>query len=358
MRFFSFLVIVMIGAPVHAQTNPAKKKLIEFGWDMPDTAFMRAHIADMEQRPFDGCVFRVMYRRPDGKPASFMTEAWGKIKISQEQLAPAIDDLKHTPFKRLTDNFLRLNVQPGNVDWFDEFSAIVGNARLAARVAHEGNAAGILLDTEMYSAPLWDYRKQRDASKKSFQEYAKAAHDRGREIMQAFQAEYPSIKIFLTYGYSLPLAQGAKEPAKLAEIDYGLLVPFLDGMVEAAEGNTRIIDGFEISYGWKQDSEFADGVAMMRKGVLPLVSDREKYARVLSCGFGLWLDRDWQKLGWDTRDVSKNYFTPTTFGHSLKSALGHCDQYVWIYSQKVKWWNKTPENLPTEYLRAIEDARR
>jgi hypothetical protein len=356
----TLFIFVLLAVVASAQTRPTKK-LIEFGWDMPDTAFMRQHFADMDKLPFDGCVFRVMYLRPDGKLASFMNEAWGRVKLTDAQIARAIDDLQHAPFKKVTDNFVRLNVTPGDVDWFDDFSAIASNARLAAKIAREGKCAGILFDTEMYAAHLWDYRKQRDRATKSFDAYAQQVHAHGREFMQAIQDEYPGIKIFLTFGYSLPLVQGAKTREKLATIDYGLLVPFLDGMFEVADGATRIIDGFEISYGWKQDSEFDDGISMMRKGVLPIVADPEKYDRVVSCGFGLWLDRDWQKLGWDTTDVSKNYFTPESFEHSLRSALKHSDEYVWIYSQKPKWWTprdgKT-QNVPDEYLKAMEKARK
>ena len=35
------------------------KKLIEFGWDEPDTGFLRRHRDQLEQTPFDGCVFHV-----------------------------------------------------------------------------------------------------------------------------------------------------------------------------------------------------------------------------------------------------------------------------------------------------------
>ncbi len=356
MHFCWSLAIVVLCLPVLAQTRPSNKKVIEFGWDMPDTAFMRQHIAEMEKRPFDGCVFRVMYRKSDGRIGSLMSEAWGREKLTEAQLAPAIDDLKHTHSDRLTDNFLRLNVQPGDVDWFDVFSAVVNNARLAAKVAREGNCAGILFDTEMYSAQLWTYASQRDAKTKSFDAYAAQVRTRGREFMTALQTEFPNIKVFLTYGYSLPLVEGAKDASKLPQIHYGLLPAFLDGMLDVANDKTKIIDGFEISYGWKQDSEFDDGVKMMRKGALPLVANPDKYAHFLSSGFGLWLDRDWQKLGWNTKDVSKNYFPPEVFENSLRSALRHSDEYVWIYTQKVRWWNL--QNLPPAYLKAIEDAKR
>src|ERR1044071_3921248 len=48
------------------------KKLIEFGWDEPDPAFMRQHIAEMEASPFDGCVYHLTYRKPDGSEGLFI----------------------------------------------------------------------------------------------------------------------------------------------------------------------------------------------------------------------------------------------------------------------------------------------
>jgi hypothetical protein len=38
----------------------------------------------------------------------------------------------------------------------------------------------------------------------------------------------------------------------LAECHYGLLAPFVDGLLEAARGRTRLVDGHEISNGYKQ----------------------------------------------------------------------------------------------------------
>ena len=45
-----------------AGTDRPVKRLIEFGWDEPDTAFLRGHLAELERTPFDGCVFHVMAR--------------------------------------------------------------------------------------------------------------------------------------------------------------------------------------------------------------------------------------------------------------------------------------------------------
>src|ERR1051325_11565914 len=74
-----------------SRSEPAKtaKKLIEFGWDEPDTGFMRRHVAEMEQSPFDGCVFHVTYPKPEGKPGNFTWECWGKRSFTEADLRPA-----------------------------------------------------------------------------------------------------------------------------------------------------------------------------------------------------------------------------------------------------------------------------
>src|SRR5438128_7026362 len=76
------------------------KRLIEFGWDEPDTRFMREHIAEMERTPFDGCVFHLLYTEPNGSRGNFMWEAWGKRSFSAAELQPALDDLQATPLHR------------------------------------------------------------------------------------------------------------------------------------------------------------------------------------------------------------------------------------------------------------------
>src|SRR3954467_10330959 len=139
-------VAVLAGSPVgHADDPEARKlpvkKLIEFGWDEPDTAFLRQHVAEMEKTPFDGCVFHVMSADPQGRRENFTWLCWGKRAFTEAELEPALDDLKATTFHRFTHNFLRFNTSPGDLDWFDDHAAVAGNARLAARVAREGKCA-------------------------------------------------------------------------------------------------------------------------------------------------------------------------------------------------------------------------
>jgi hypothetical protein len=97
----------------------------------------------------------------------------------------------------------------------------------------------------------------------------------------------------------------------------------------------------------------------MKQDVLPIVLDLDKYQRVVSSGFGLWLDFDSGKKGWDAADPSKNYFPPDVFAASVREALRESDEYVWIYSQTPRWWSDggTSVKLPEAYERALRTAR-
>jgi len=350
--------LVFQAITVEAQTKP-KKKLIEFGWDEPDTAFLREHIGEMEQTPFDGCVFHVLYTKPDGSKGNFTWECWGKRAFTNAELASARDDLKQTQIRRFTENFLRFNTTPADVDWFDDFSAIASNARLAASIARESRCRGILFDIEQYGAPLFNYRRQRDARTKSWDLYAKQVRLRGREVTEAFQEGFPGVTLFLTFGYSLPAVQSRNGAKPLADCSYGLLAPFIDGMVDAVKGKTRIVDGHELSYGYRDLPLFAEAYKTMQADLLPIVGDPKKYGKVTSLAFGIWLDHDWRKRGWDPENPSKNYFTPEALEASVRKALEISDEYVWLYSETPRWWSKDGKRLklPDAYDAALRKAR-
>jgi hypothetical protein len=360
MRFFwVFIFACAVASIVHGADNGAAgKKLIEFGWDEPDTSFMRAHLEEMERTPFDGCVFHADATDDQGKPVSFTWTAWSKRAFTGDQLKKSLEDLKATKFKQFKSNFLRLNTAPADLDWFDDYSAIVNNAKVAAQFAREAGCAGLLFDTEQYSSKLFNYASQRDAKTKSFDQYASQVRKRGQEVMEGFQTGNPDVTLFLTFGYTLPWRQCQGDRAKLAKAQYGLLAPFLDGMLDAAKGNARIIDGYELSYAFKDAARFDSAYQSMKSGVLPLVADPDKYKSHFQFGFGIWLDRNWRTVGWNTEDLQKNYFSPDTFNNSVKAALDRSDEYVWIYSETPKWW--TPQGgrdkLPEAYERALKNA--
>ena len=98
------------------------KKLIESGWDEPSTAFMRENAGKMDRVGFDGVIFHAE-AIVEGKPVNFTWSCWSAQQFTYDQFAQAVDDLRACKFRKLTDNFMRFNVCPGDVDWLS-FGAV------------------------------------------------------------------------------------------------------------------------------------------------------------------------------------------------------------------------------------------
>ena len=259
--FTACLAMAMVGwtTSVGAGEIGADKKVLVWGNGQTNTSYMRQNVEAMDKSPFDGVIFEAMAATASG-PVSFSGKFWGARRFTEDELKPVVDDLKATHFTRLTDNFLRINVTPGDVDWFDpEFDSVIANAKLVAKVASASGVRGILLDPEMYTQPVWVYGGQKYHAERSYEAYCKQVRLRGRQFMEAIQSEWKEPLIFLTYAWT----QVAMDPAPMTEMKgYGLLPSFLDGWLDVAKPGTTIVDGFEQSYTYRDDEQFAQARAI------------------------------------------------------------------------------------------------
>lgn len=332
-----------------AQQRPRPKKLIEWGWDEPNTAFMRQNVQRMEQLPFDGVVFHA----DSSKGGSLVWEMWGSRKFDLTEFEHAIADLKATPFRRLTDRFLRVNVTPGKVDWFEDraWDVVLGNFTIAAQLARQGVCKGFMFDVEQYNDQLFDYGKQNHKASKSFADYRAKVRQRGQQWMKAVNGPYPDITIIMPFIYSITGGQ----PKDRVGASYGLLGDFLDGMFDACTPQTRIIDGWEGAYTYKTKKQFQQAYDAIKAKLAALAADPEKYRSRIEAGFGIWMDCNWRQKGWHTDDFSKNFFKPEEFETSVRLGLEVSDEYVWIYTEQPLWW--TNQRLPQAYVDALTRAR-
>ncbi len=340
--------------PISATTRG--KKLIDYGWGSPDTAYYRAHLKDLEKIPFDGLVLSVMKLKGNDPPDNMGWCAFGAgVKFTAEDCQHAIDDLKASKSKRFTDNFIQV-VTSGNVDWFDPgWPQIATNAALLARIAKQGGCKGIMLDAEQYNQfKMWTYATLPEKLKAAhtYEEYQAKVRERGREFIQALNQEYRDLTILMLFGPSLThLAQGE---GKLKDSPYSLLAVFCDGMAEAATPKTTLIDGFEFSYGYRTLDKFAKGRATILNSANQSLNP-DALRKRLRVGFGIWADNDSLKRGWHPEDFSKNYYTPSQLQTSLNHALNASDHYVWVYSERLRWWTGT---APKEYVEALSLAKK
>ncbi len=343
---------IAAAAAAKAGERPAAKKLVEWGWDEPDPKFMRAHIEQMEQFPFDGLIFHLTSDR--GENLSWTI--WGDRRFTIDDFHNSLADLKATRFKRFTDRFVRVNVAPATIDWFDDaaWKVVAQNFGVAAQLAKETNCTGFMFDSEQYQNQVFDYRKQKHRDTKSFAEYAAKVRQRGREWMQEVAGHYPNMTVLVTFGYAMTRPRvGEKDRS---ESEYGLLADFLDGMLSACAPGTRIVDAFEHSYGYRRLEQFERGYRTIKQKGANWTGEKESFQRHVQAGFGIWMDNDWNKYGWNSIDFSRNYFKPEGFCESVRHALRTSDEYVWVYTEKPRWW--TNEHLPAAYVKALEAARK
>jgi hypothetical protein len=358
-RWIPLLLLIGAATLVKADTTTTRRYLIKMGWEEGNPSFMRAHIAEMRATPFDGCVFHI------GRPAdrtgigSFTWEAWGTKRFAWTDFDSALVDMKSINFGRFDQNFFRVNVTPGRLDWFDDQSIVVANLGLAARFAKESGCRGLMLDLEQYQGQLFDFREQQKLHPHSWDSLNVQVRRTGRNVMGAIQSAYPDLVILTTLGYSWPFRETEGGRIPLRSCRYGLLPSFLDGMLDAARGKTVIVDGQEGLFVYRNPSYFPMFRDSLRREVLRMVADPGQYARHYSVGASIWLDSEHEGWRWMASNPEKNWLTPSGLDSVLSAAIASTDSFTVFYSQQPRWWSASgrKENVPAAYDSVLRVVR-
>jgi hypothetical protein len=381
----SAMAAMMLGATCAARAEEVPpsptdlvrpKKLIAVAWELYcDTAWIRAHRDAYEAGPFDGLVINVEGRDDAGKPV-LLRQAHTRGAWKEAWFAAAIDDLKACRFSKLTDNFIMIHANPGDVDWFDDaaWADVVQHWRLAARVARAVGAKGLGFDPEPYNPPHapFCFTKPPQGMRKTFAETSAQARRRGREVMRAVAEEFPDAVILSFFLNSI--CRGATGHADagplLASDGYGLLPSFVDGWLDVAPPGVRLVDGTEHAYRFNDRLAFLDAANGIRGACRAMASpeNRAKYAAQVQVGFGIYLDAHVNP------PTSPWYIDPLggtrteRLRANVSAACEAANEYVWIYGEKYRWFptphkgvseTTWPEILPGagDALRAGRDLR-
>ena len=331
------------------------RKLVEYGWDVPSSDFVVGHIAEMEQRPFDGVLFRLQGGQNVLEPV-----AWPEEKFKAEfELLPTI------AWKKFTDNFVMM-LAASDQDWFNDgqWEAILHNVKLLSRGAKLAHCVGLCFDEEPYGTNPWDYKKTAHAGEKSFAEYSAMARKRGAQFMQAIESEFPNpiiLNFYLTnlFGRLLEPMDADKRKEELSGHSYALFPPFTEGMLEAAGPGTELIDGNENAYYYTEKGPYFEAYQSV-KGRGPYLYDpalEPQFRAHVRMGQALYIDQYYGlREGIPTLG---NVMTPEDqakwFQHNVYWALYSTDRYVWCYSERMNWWKN--QNIPTGAEDAIKRAR-
>jgi hypothetical protein len=356
-------VTAMAAAASGAQARP--KKLIQYGWDIKEPAYVAEHIREMEQKPFDGLMTRT---NADGFSHIFFNKT-----LDEPQTAAYLEAMKSIPWEKFTDNFFMMYSR-SNMDWFSEEDWapdgwVLRNVRLCAWAAKVGRCVGVCFDPEWFwGRSPWTYQEQPRAKEKSFAEFEQIVRKRGAQFMEALQEEYPDLVVHTFFLVSDPRmfkeARKEADPIRRSERtqpeSYALWPAFIHGMLDAVEGQTVITDGDEWAYYINTAQAFNECVQMMHEGVRLMFDPQvwPRYQQHVQAAHAIYVDYLCNLL--PHRLTVCSNLTPEERGryaeHNTYYALQTSDQYVWMYSEYMDWW--TGQRVPPYLEEAIRSARR
>jgi chitodextrinase len=358
---FGFLSSIFAQTPY----TSAKKKLIEFGWDIPNYDFVADNITAMEYAPFDGVVFDMRIPKRPG-----IRRSWSVCNPDEvKEIDFDFTKLPKISSNKLTDNFIRVFMQDdydqSKFGWFNDtiWTNIQKSTKLLSKAVKLSKSKGIFLDTEEYGGLQnpWEYSTTIYPNQSSQQVYDKV-RQRGREYMIELQSDMPNVKVLYSFAYDFieNWGNGSYYAQK-----YALLKPFLDGMLEAAGPQVILIDGNEATYFTDKNEDHTwwyDQVKVQYlKDRIPaeLISKYKSHYRVGSSPIvNRYFDIPYGQAGYDfnfdlTLDTQKKWLE-----HGIYNRLMMSDEYVWTWSQgDVNWWNGSNFKNKQEWINAVVNAK-
>ncbi len=349
-------LFILLALAAVCLAEPSRKKVIEFGWDVPQVDLVSKNIAKMEEMPFDGIVFRLKggnmafdYKKP--KPEDYKEDFKNSADIK---------------WNKFTDNFIVLFVASMQ-DWFDDghWANITERVKLIAHAAKLARCKGVCIDPEPYGFNPWSYSDAEHAGYTSFDRYEAIARKRGAQFMAALEKELPGLTVLTLFQascFKLPNAplSPAQRAAMLSSHRYALLPAFLDGMMEGASPEARIIDCNEPSYYHETaDAYLKDYHSIRQRGALLFPPEHSAlYEQHVRAGMAVYADHC---LALRPDKTIANILTPPHrlkwLEHNVYQALLTADSYALCFSERIDWWNgKVPEGAREAVASAREKA--
>ena len=337
------------------------KKLIQFGWGVPDPQELVQHLRWMEQVPVDGVVFRMKGHLPDGSSATGYY-AFRPERIQESWYQQDYDNLRRVRFERFTDNFIAVNCSPATLAWFDDsqWDAVWHNVRLILKGANIAKCKGIVFDPEIYElrgarGELW-LPNELQADPAQYDRYAAQARIRGRQFVETVAERMPRATILCLIQSSYvakDIAIGHPDPRRaIAEHGYALLPAFLDGMLDGIRPGMAIVDGNENAYKYTRGDEYDEARRRILEDTLELVApeNHDKYRRYVQVGSCTFIDMTFTGRRTFAEEAEQ-------FEDNVYNALRTSDRYVWQWGEAWRWWPPRERQIPRGAREAILNAR-
>jgi hypothetical protein len=344
--------LVLLCHPAAATSSSHTLRTFQYASPIPSACEAVRIAGQPAALPFTGIILDPLTSKEQGRPVQFSRGFWGggppdPALIDGERRC--LEQVRAGPFPL---NLIRVAVLPGMTDWFDDWTPIWDRVDLLGMFMQSGGIRGIFFDPELYGdhSPVFTYRQQKYASSRSFEAYARQSFRRGGELMDRLQRIRQDIVIVFAFAFEQAWFESLKGTAP-ARARYGLLPPFLNGVIARSGRQVQLIDGYELAYGFRTEVEFVAARQVFDLAVLPLVDSPERYRARFRLGFGIWLNYDWQHLGWSAAAPERNYYSPEGFTNWLAWARRYSDGFAWTYTERLDWLD--PAQVPSVYVKIL-----
>ncbi|MFM7243317.1 MAG: discoidin domain-containing protein, partial [Planctomycetaceae bacterium] len=342
----------------------------QFGSDVaPTPKFLAENPQYLANHPFDGVTVPLMiddaYLRSQGVitgPHAFQWIGMSSLPIPWSAVSQSVAYLKQVQWGHVTDSFLWYGVQNLTNDswedgdrkwWVDpasqaDWGVVVANAAVAARAAREGGLKGFIIDTEQYTRYPTTGRPEYPFGLGT----AETWRERGRQWIEAVQAEYPGIELqfFFSWGDEYVVWP-----------NYHNLVPFMDGVLAGIRDPARIVHAWESSFWWGQARSIPAGSSSftiydadrdpyigardsIRNVWRNTSNDPAKYDDFVDVGMAAWFESDPWNLwpGWPSGYLGDivhwgRSSWPGMPWSNVGNTLAYSDKYVWTWSSNTHY---------------------
>ena len=242
---------------------------------------------------------------------------------------------------------------------------ITHNVGTLAAVAKAGGLKGLLIDPESYGLTMWSFPDLRDPGAPSgglpdvyghrtWDQVRGTVRQRGRELGRAISDAYVDSTIILFHAMSFAALQVHHDPLNrwpsLAEAPFGLMGPFLDGLLEGTSDETTVVDANSWTHQPTLDSDFELGRRLVAVEGLQLSQVPALYAEKVKVGFTIRTSYDpGENLPgelFDPDDPDANYYSPAHLESSMIKAIEHGDGYVLLWEGQANWWLDSATAVP------------
>ena len=231
------------------------------------------------------------------------------------------------------------------LNWTDDkaWANYAENMAVVAWLAKQGGMKGLMLDPEEYALAMQYVWQPADPG---YEETARLARQRGREVFSRVFAEFPDAVIFslwIFWRHAAIFNNGAPtNPAQISADEGELLPHFYNGLLDVIPPEARIVDGAEhYSLSATRDQYFSDAFTQRARAIAFVAPEnRAKYRAQLRVGNTHYLDM----FCIGAKPGTRWYHGPVDgsrlehFRLNVVQSLAASDEYVWLYGEHGGNW--------------------